>query len=100
MSTQTCNPTSPVDGQPRTAIPAAPKSALAALEAAQAPNRGVVARIWRAYCNWRRDARMRNMAAEMDAHQLRDVGAPEWLVNEATVKRDLERLRNADYIRW
>ncbi|EHK68171.1 hypothetical protein KYC_00990 [Achromobacter arsenitoxydans SY8] len=56
--------------------------------------------IWRWYRNWRRDARMRNLAAEMDVHQLQDVGAPEWLVNEATVKRDLERLRNTDYIRW
>ncbi|MEN4920212.1 hypothetical protein ABE485_16190 [Achromobacter spanius] len=100
MSTQSCTPTSPLYCPPYSTVRAAPEPALAVLEAAQAPGQSWLGRIWGAYRKWRSEARMRNLAAQMDAHQLQDVGAPQWLVNEATVKRDLERLRNADYLRW
>ena len=70
------------------------------LEAAQAPDRGLLARIWKAYLARRNAARMRNMAKDMEPHMLNDVGAPQWLVNEASVRRELARLRHVDYIRW
>ncbi|MFJ3465433.1 isoleucyl-tRNA synthetase [Achromobacter spanius] len=43
---------------------------------------------------------MRNVAQDMESHMLNDVGAPQWLVNEATVRRELTRLRHVDFIRW
>lgn len=71
-----------------------------ALEAAQAPDRSLLARIWNAYRVRRNAARMRNIAQDMEPHMLDDVGAPQWLINEASVRRDLSRLRPIDYIRW
>ncbi len=100
MSTQSCTPTSSLYCPPYPTDRTAPAPAHAVLETAQAPDQSRLSRIWGAYRKWRSEARMRNLAAQMDAHQLQDVGAPQWLVNEATVKRDLERLRNADYLRW
>ncbi len=78
------------------ALPATP----AVLEAAQAPDRSFITRIWHAYRAWRNTARMRNMAQDMEPHLLSDVGAPPWLINEASVRRELSRLRHIDYIRW
>lgn len=72
----------------------------AVLEAAQAPDRSFLTRIWHAYRAWRNTARMRNMAQDMEPHLLSDVGAPPWLINEASVRRELSRLRHIDYIRW
>ncbi|APX78821.1 isoleucyl-tRNA synthetase [Achromobacter insolitus] len=48
----------------------------------------------------RNEARLRQLAADLDEHMLKDLGAPRWLMNEAAVKRDLARLRDADYLRW
>ena len=31
---------------------------------------------------------------------LKDVGAPNWLVNEVSVRRELTRLRDVNYLRW
>lgn len=82
----------------RTSSPA--PEPVAVLECAQAPDRGFIARIWDAYCARRNAARMRNMAEDMEPHMLSDVGAPQWLVNEANVRREFARLRSVDYIRW
>ncbi len=78
------------------AVPATP----AVLETAQAPDRSFLTRIWHAYCARRNTARMRNLAKDMEPHLLSDVGAPPWLINEASVRRELSRLRHIDYIRW
>ncbi|KRB09914.1 isoleucyl-tRNA synthetase [Achromobacter sp. Root170] len=43
---------------------------------------------------------MRNLAQDMDTHLLNDVGAPQWLVNEVALSRDLARLRNNHHLRW
>lgn len=76
------------------------KPSVPVLEAAQAPDRSLLARIWNAYRARRNAARMRNIAQDMEPHMLDDVGAPQWLINEASVRRDLSRLRHVDYIRW
>ncbi|UIP22463.1 isoleucyl-tRNA synthetase [Achromobacter deleyi] len=72
----------------------------AVLVPASVPDQGFLARIWLAYCARRNEARLRNLATDMDPHMLEDVGAPDWLINETTLQRDLTRLRNADYMRW
>ena len=36
----------------------------------------------------------------LDEHILKDMGAPDWLVSEASVSREFKRLRNIDYFRW
>lgn len=90
---------SPMIGAPRRSTPSAPEPA-AALESAQAPDRSFVARLWHAYCARRNAARMRNIAQDMEPHMLSDVGAPQWLINEASVRRELTRLRTVDFIRW
>ncbi|WP_313625637.1 hypothetical protein [Achromobacter sp.] len=100
MSAQPFSPHSPVVSPRNSLLSPRTGRTIAALEAAQAPDDSLLARIWRAYCRHRNAARMRNLAAEMEPHMLDDVGAPQWLVNEITVQRDLERLRNVDYIRW
>ncbi|MDH1525684.1 MULTISPECIES: hypothetical protein [Achromobacter] len=73
---------------------------VAVLESAQAPDRSFMARLWNAYCARRNERRMRNLAQDMDTHLLNDVGAPQWLVNEVALSRDLARLRNNHYLRW
>lgn len=78
----------------------APTAPVPVLEAAQAPDCSLLARIWNAYRTRRNAARMRNIAQDMEPHMLDDVGAPQWLINEASVRRDLSRLRHVDYIRW
>ncbi|MFD4841260.1 hypothetical protein ACFWP0_27410 [Achromobacter sp. NPDC058515] len=108
MSAQSCtSPSSPFGrlyAEPQRAARSADKPALvvqpAVLETAQAPDQGLLARLWRAYCKRRSEARLRNLATDMDPHLLEDVGAPSWLINETTLRRDLTRLRNADYMRW
>ncbi|WAI85648.1 MULTISPECIES: isoleucyl-tRNA synthetase [Achromobacter] len=61
---------------------------------------GLVSLLWAAFCQWRLQSRLRNLAADMDPHIMKDMGVPEWLVHESTLQRDLERMRNADYLRW
>ncbi|WP_234015705.1 hypothetical protein [Achromobacter spanius] len=123
MTAQSFMPTSPLVGTPRqpvpvtasatsaptASLPAAPatvapspeaSSPVAVLEIAQAPDRGFLTRLWNAYLAHRNAARMRNIAQDMEPHMLNDVGAPQWLVNEATVRRELTRLRHVDFIRW
>lgn len=39
-------------------------------------------------------------AVEMDDFQLRDIGAPCWLVNEAWGRRELQRVRDAHLLLW
>lgn len=78
----------------------APAAPVPVLEAAQAPDCSLLARIWNAYRARRNAARMRNIAQDMEPHMLDDVGAPQWLINEASIRRDLSRLRHVDYIRW
>lgn len=100
-----CTPRQPLPAAaPATSTPAASAPGAAAtvavLETAQAPDRGLLARLWNAYLAHRNAARMRNIAQDMDPHMLNDVGAPQWLVNEATVRRELTRLRHVDFIRW
>ena len=61
---------------------------------------GLLSLLWAAYCQWRLQSRLRTLAADMDPHIMKDMGVPEWLVRESTVQRQLERMRNADYLRW
>ncbi|MCY1545227.1 hypothetical protein D9M68_811570 [compost metagenome] len=56
--------------------------------------------LWSSYRKHRNVARLRNLAVEMDEHMLQDVGAPNWLINEAAVNRDLTRRRDVNYLRW
>ncbi|AUT50346.1 isoleucyl-tRNA synthetase [Achromobacter sp. AONIH1] len=49
---------------------------------------------------WRNRNRLRNTAEGLDEHILKDMGAPDWLVSEASVSREFKRLRNIDYFRW
>ena len=123
MTAQSFMPTSPLVAAPRQPLPAAAHStsapgafapvasaaavsatvasaSVAVLETSQAPDHGLLARLWNAYRAHRNVARMRNIAQDMEPHMLSDVGAPEWLVNEAAVRRELTRLRNVDSIRW
>jgi len=44
--------------------------------------------------------RMIAQAVEMDDFQLRDIGAPCWLVNEAWGRRELQRVRDAHLLLW
>ncbi|OLU06954.1 hypothetical protein BVK87_17750 [Achromobacter denitrificans] len=53
--------------------------------------------VWRQHRN---KARLRSLGAELDEHMLKDVGAPNWLVNEVLVRRELTRLRDVNYLRW
>ncbi|MGY6271960.1 isoleucyl-tRNA synthetase [Achromobacter denitrificans] len=64
------------------------------------PGGGLLARAWSAYRLRRNKARLRKLARELDEHMLRDVGAPDWLVSEACVNRELARLRDVNYLRW
>lgn len=89
----------PAEAAPAATAPA-PAAPVPVLEAAQAPDCSLLARIWNAYRARRNAARMRNIAQDMEPHMLDDVGAPQWLINEASVRRDLSRLRHVDYIRW
>lgn len=89
MSAHTCSASSPLL---RAVQPAAQDPAIAPP--------GLFRKLCAAVRLWRSEARIRNMAADMDPHILQDVGAPEWLVNETTLQRDLNRMRNADYMRW
>jgi len=91
--------TAPAGTAPAGTAPA-PTAPVPVLEAAQAPDCSLLARIWNAYRTRRNAARMRNIAQDMEPHMLDDVGAPQWLINEASVRRDLSRLRHVDYIRW
>lgn len=99
MTAQPFMPPSLIVGTPRKSMPPTQEPATA-LESALAPDRSFIARLWHAYCARRNAARLRNIAQDMEPHMLSDVGAPQWLVNEVTVRRELTRLRNADYIRW
>ncbi|MBB1594846.1 isoleucyl-tRNA synthetase [Achromobacter sp. UMC46] len=57
-------------------------------------------KLWAAYRKRRAESQLRNLARDMDPHILQDVGAPNWLVNETTMQRDLARLKHTDYMRW
>lgn len=61
---------------------------------------GLLRLLWEAFCQWRLQSRLRNLAADTDPRIMKDIGAPEWLVHESTVQRELTRLRNVDYLRW
>ncbi|WP_231570330.1 hypothetical protein [Achromobacter sp. RTa] len=61
---------------------------------------GFLAKLWSAYRKYRNVARLRSLAGELDEHMLQDVGAPNWLINEVSVNRELTRLRDANYLRW
>lgn len=61
---------------------------------------GLASRLWRAYREWRRERTLRNLAENMDPHLLRDVGAPEWLVNQSSVEESLKRITRIDPLRW
>ena len=116
MSAHTCLPTSPpfgaahqAPGAARSPLPSVAKapSAIrpepaAALSAEAQPSRagGFLGRLWRAYRQRRADAVLRNLAHEMDAHMLKDVGAPAWLVNESTHEQSLKRITHIDNLRW
>lgn len=99
MTVQPFVPPTPMVGAPRSSEPASFEP-VAVLENAQAPDRSFIARLWCAYCARRLAARMRNVAQDMDAHMLHDVGAPPWLINEVALRRDLAGLRNREYLRW
>lgn len=101
MSAQLCTSSSPAlvavsrERQQSVPIPGgAPSAELAA------PRRGLFALLVAAYRRRSNQARLRHLAADLDEHLLRDLGAPGWLMNEAAVKRDLARLRDVDYLRW
>lgn len=72
----------------------------AVLASMHAPDQSLLSRLWQAYRQHRNAARIRNLAVDIEPRLLEDVGAPPWLINESIVRRQLERLRNADYIRW
>lgn len=61
---------------------------------------GVITRLWRVYRSWRADRILRNLADELDAHMLKDMGAPEWVVNQARVEQSLKRIARIDTLRW
>lgn len=115
MSAQTCLPISPPFGAAHpapgaarsplssTAVPDAASPQPAALPSADAqPSHGgsFLGRLWRAYRQRRADAVLRNLAHEMDAHMLKDVGAPEWLVNQTAHEQSLKRITHIDNLRW
>lgn len=89
--------------QPSAALPdvASPPPVAALPVDAQPPRTGgFLARLWRAYRQRRAAAVLRNLAHEMDAHMLKDVGAPEWLVNQTTHEQSLKRITHIDNLRW
>ena len=112
MSAQTCtSPASPFRPERRPAQVASPPSPAnigAGHQGSQHTtnkqdaegSRGWLAKVWDAYCKRRAESRLRNLAADMDPHILQDVGAPNWLVKETTMQRDLARLKHTDYMRW
>lgn len=61
---------------------------------------GLFSRLWRAYREWRNERTLRNLAEDMDPHLLRDVGAPDWLVNQSSVEESLKRITRIDPLRW
>jgi len=70
-------------------------------EMAVAPlGNGFFKRLWSVYRQYRNMAQLRNLAGDLDEHMLQDVGAPHWLINEASVNRELMRLRDVNYLRW
>lgn len=112
MSAQTCtSPASPFRPARQPALAAAAPSSVPIGAQGERPQNtsqqdaagrsgGWLGKLWAAYCKRRAESRLRNLAADMDPHILQDVGAPNWLVNETTLQRDLERLKHTDYMRW
>lgn len=122
MSAQTCIQTSPAFGAacpaparthaPEMTPPVAPgipgsqpvtrtlQPPVSGANRAAALSSGFIARLWHAYRARRADRILRNLADEMDVHMLKDVGAPEWLVNQATVEQSLKRITRIDSLRW
>lgn len=107
MSAHACASPSPPFGSPRQSVSAASpqSSSIGGMQTEGTPHDAPptgnwFARLWAAYRKRRADARLRNLAADMDLHILQDVGAPNWLVNETTRERDLARLKHTDYMRW
>lgn len=107
MSAQTCTSPSPSFRPQRQPPQPAPSQASPARKAQTetaavhaASPRGWLGKLWAAYCKRRETSRLRNLAVDMDPHILQDVGAPNWLVNETTMQRDLARLKHTDYMRW
>ncbi|WP_419340776.1 hypothetical protein ACM1PE_20195 [Achromobacter sp. PD1] len=101
MSAQLCTPSSSAlaaIARDRQQSPAQPVAAQPAELAA--PRAGFIAMLAAAYRKRRNEARLRQLAADLDEHMLQDLGAPGWLMNEVAVKRDLARLRDMDYLRW
>lgn len=80
--------------------PVAVSAAMADADVRHAPTGGVVVRLRQAYRRWRADRILRNLADEMDAHMLKDVGAPDWLVSQALVEQSLKRINRIDSLRW
>ncbi|MFG0233069.1 hypothetical protein [Achromobacter sp. 413638] len=60
----------------------------------------LLGRLLQVCLQWRNRNRLRNTAEGLDEHILKDMGAPDWLVSEASVSREFKRLRNIDYFRW
>lgn len=101
MSAQLCTPSSSAlasIARDRQQSPAQPVAAQPSELAA--PRAGFIAMLAAAYRKRRNEARLRQLAADLDEHMLQDLGAPGWLMNEVAVKRDLARLRDVDYLRW
>lgn len=113
MSAQTCiQPAGPFGIEPKrvptpeSSLPVRPDSVMSAPAITVPPTAGaarpagLVSRLWRAYREWRSERRLRNLAENMDPHLLRDVGAPEWLVNQSSVEESLKRITRIDPLRW
>ncbi len=101
MSAQLCTPSSPaLAAVSRDRAPSIPMPGAAPSVEPAAPRSGFFAKLIAAFRKRRNEARLRQLAADLDEHMLKDLGAPRWLMNEAAVKRDLARLRDADYLRW
>ncbi|CAB3926039.1 hypothetical protein LMG26858_05815 [Achromobacter anxifer] len=101
MSAQLCTSSSPaLVAVPRERQQSMPKPDAAPAVEFAVPRRSLIAMLFEALRQRRNKARMRKLAADLDEHMLQDLGAPSWLMNEAAVKRDLARFRDADYIRW
>jgi len=107
MSAQTCSspsvPFVPLPKMRQEAALPADRNSRAAERAPEQPassRTGFFEWVWSAYRKRRDEARLRNLATELDEHMLQDVGAPEWLINEATADRERLRRRDVDYLRW
>ncbi|MFY4258066.1 hypothetical protein ACOTCG_10745 [Achromobacter xylosoxidans] len=113
MSAETCiQPTGPFGTEPKRlptselSLPVRPESVMSAPAIPVPPPvgaarpAGLVSRLWRAYREWRSERTLRNLAENMDPHLLRDVGAPEWLVNQSSVEESLKRITRIDPLRW